>query len=223
MSTRHILLPILFLVIFPMMQAFRSHVPDEVVRLDMEDLAPGTLPPEWKVEATHRRGPLATWQVVDDTAAFSGRRVLALTRTNHSSGSTFNLCWTRDIDFLNGEITVRIRADDGVEDQGGGVIWRARDRNNYYLARYNPLEDNFRIYYVKGGERHMLASARLHLPAHQWFEMKVDVRDDRITAYLNGTPYLDVRDDTFRHAGGVGLWVKADGKTSFDDLTIRMS
>jgi hypothetical protein len=56
----------------------------------------------------------------------------------------FNLCWTKDIAFEDGEIEVKVRADTGKEDQGGGLIWRARDANNYYVARYNPLENNFR-------------------------------------------------------------------------------
>jgi hypothetical protein len=32
------------------------------------------------------------------------------------------------------------------EDQAGGVVWRAKDANNYYIARANALEDNVTIY-----------------------------------------------------------------------------
>jgi hypothetical protein len=181
---------------------------------------PGTLPPGWKVEATRERGPLATWQVRRDTTAPSGNQVLALASINHKSGGTFNLCWTDRFSFLNGEISVMIRADEGEEDQGGGVIWRARDKSNYYIARYNPLEDNFRIYHVKDGDRRMLASARIHIPAHKWFELKITTEGEIIRGYLNGKKYLEVKDDTFKNAGGVGLWVKADGKTSFDDFSV---
>jgi hypothetical protein len=35
-----------------------------------------------------------------------------------------------------------MKAVAGKEDQGGGLVWRAMDSNNYYVARYNPLEDN---------------------------------------------------------------------------------
>ena len=37
-------------------------------------------------------------------------------------------------------------ADEDERDQGGGSIWRAQDRDNYYIARWNRLEDNFRVY-----------------------------------------------------------------------------
>ena len=33
-------------------------------------------------------------------------------------------------------------------DQGGGPVWRYQDANNYYIARMNPLEDNYRVYKV---------------------------------------------------------------------------
>ncbi len=188
--------------------------------LDFESVTAGKLPDSWKVEATNQRGPLATWEVTEEKKAPSGTKILSLTRTNHTSGSSFNLCWTDQLSFLNGVISVMVRANEGEEDQGGGVIWRARDKSNYYIARYNPLEDNFRIYYVKDGDRRMLASARLHIPAHKWFKLKITMHGDLIQGYLNGKKYLEVKDDTFKNAGGVGLWVKADGKTSFDDFSV---
>lgn len=189
--------------------------------VDFESVAPGHLPGGWKVEATNQRGPLATWEVTKEKKAPSGTKILSLTQTNHTSGSTFNLCWTDKISFLNGEISVMVRANEGEEDQGGGVIWRARDKDNYYIARYNPLEDNFRIYHVVDGDRRMLASARLHIPAHQWFELKITMDGEIIKGYLNGKKYLQVKNDTFKNAGGVGLWVKADGKTSFDNFSVE--
>ena len=33
------------------------------------------------------------------------------------------------------------------------VIWRARDANNYYIARANALEDNVTIYHTVNGRR----------------------------------------------------------------------
>jgi hypothetical protein len=133
----------------------------------------------------------------------------------------FNLCWTRDIAFEDGEIEVKVRANTGKEDQGGGVIWRARDANNYYIARYNPLENNFRIYYVENGSRKQLASAgRVGIPAGEWFTLKIIQHGDKIEGYLNGKKYLEVSDNTFTGPGGVGFWTKADAASSFDDLRV---
>lgn len=43
---------------------------------------------------------------------------------------------------------------------------------------------------------------------------------DHIQCYLNGTLHLDVKDDTFRGAGKIGLWTKSDAVTSFDKLSV---
>ena len=179
------------------------------------------LPAGWKADATSRRGPLATWRVVKDTTAPSGSHVLALTRINHTSGGTFNLCWTDSVSFLNGEIKVRFKAVKGKEDQGGGVMWRVRDNKNYYVARFNPLEDNFRLYTVHNGARRMLANARVKLPAGRWITMKIIQQGTRFEAYLNGRKLLTGTSDLFTKPGGVGVWTKADAVTSFDNFSVK--
>ena len=193
-----------------------------VVRFTFDDLNSGVLPAGWQVEATNRRGPLATWKVVKDSSAPSGNKVLSLVKVNHTFGGTFNLCWTNRVQFLNGRIAVKFKANSGLEDQGGGVIWRVRDKDNYYISRYNPLENNFRIYYVKDGARRMLASAQVKLPAHQWHELKITMSGNQMAGYLNGKKLLEVKDRTFRQGGGVGLWTKADAATSFDNFEIYL-
>lgn len=195
----------------------------EEIKLEwnFERVPAGQLPQGWKVEGTNQRGPLATWQVLEDDSAPSGKKVLALTTPNHDSGSTFNVCWTSDVSFLNGEIRVRFKASSGEEDQGGGIIWRAKDKNNYYIARFNPLEDNFRIYYVKNARRKMRASARISLPAGVWHSMKITHHGDKIAGYLNGKKLLEVTDRRFSAAGGIGLWTKADAATFFDELAVE--
>ena len=191
------------------------------VSWDFDTVPAGKLPAGWKADATRRRGLLATWQVIRDTTAPSGSHVLALTRINHTSGGTFNLCWTKAVSFLDGEIEVRFKAIKGEEDQGGGIMWRVRDRKNYYVARFNPLEDNFRLYTVHNGVRRMLADARVKLPAGQWITMKIIQKGARFEAYLNGRRFLTGTSDLFTKPGGVGVWTKADAVTSFDNFSVK--
>lgn len=192
----------------------------QVILFNFENVPVGQIPDGWKVEATNPKGKLAVWKVIEDSTAPSGNKVLSLIDASHSFGSTYNLCWTRNIPFMNGDILVKFKANSGREDEGGGVIWRAKDRNNYYIARFNPLEDNFRIYYVKNGVRRMLASARIALKAHQWHSMKITVDGNKFEGYLNGKKLLSTRCKVFNEAGGVGLWTKADAATSFDDFQV---
>jgi hypothetical protein len=186
-----------------------------------EGLAVGQIPKGWKVEGTNQRGPLATWEVIEDKSAPSGKKVLALTSVNHYSGGTFNICWTDAVSFLNGKIEVRFKANTGEEDQGGGVIWRVQDKNNYYIARFNPLEDNFRIYYVKHGWRKKLASTTISLPAGVWHKMIIIHKGTNVEGYLNDQKLLEIVDSTFTRSGGLGLWTKADAATAFDDVSVK--
>jgi hypothetical protein len=147
--------------------------------------------------------------------------VLSLTKTNHESGSTFNLCWTDGLRFKEGRITVSLKPNTGQEDQGGGPIWRVQDKDNYYICRANPLESNFRVYYVKDGSRTQLATANVTIPSGRWHTIAIEHRGDKIVCSLNGEKLLEATDNHFPDAGGVGLWTKSDAASSFDDLEIE--
>ncbi len=189
---------------------------------DFEDVPTGSIPEGWKVEATRQKGPLPTWKVIIDSTAPSGIKVLAMAKPNHRSIGTFNLCWTDSVQMENGTLEVKFKAVKGRIDRGGGIMWRVKDRNNYYVARYNPLEDNFRIYYVKNGKRVMIASAKVSLPSGKWHTMKIIQNGDRFEGYLNGRKLLSGRDRHIKGAGGVGLWTKADAVTRFDDFSVKV-
>lgn len=194
---------------------------DDVVRVGFDDVAAGGLPDDFVVAGTNQQGPLASWEVQPDEMAPTRPNVLRLTAPNHASGGTFNLCWNRELQFGDGSVAVRFRADDGVIDQGGGLVWRVRDADNYYIARMNPLESNYRLYVVKDGRRRQLASADVEIAAGEWHELSIRQEGDEIECFLDGTPRLQATDATFPDAGGVGFWTKADAATSFDDLIVE--
>ncbi|MBI2919534.1 MAG: DUF1259 domain-containing protein [Planctomycetes bacterium] len=178
-------------------------------RFDFDADAPGALPGGWKAEK-------GNWKVGEKGRA---GRCLALADTGGNSG--FNLCWRADVGFQDGELEAQVRADAGEADQGGGVAWRVKDARNYYVARYNPLESNFRVYVVKDGTRKQLASAEgLGVKSGEWFRVRIEQRGDAIACFLNGKKLLEATDATFPEAGGVGLWSKADAASSFDDVVL---
>ena len=203
----------------PGANASASQPAREAFRLSFDDLKPGELPKGWKVDATNPKGEPAEWKVVPDGRAPSKPNVLSITKIADSSSGHFNLCWTRAIQFKDGTLEVKIRADGGKGDQGGGLIWRAADDMNYYVARYNPLETNFRLYYVKNGKRVQLADAGgIVIRTGEWFTMKIAVHGEKMEGWLNGKKLIEVTDKTFPDAGGVGFWSKADAASSFDDF-----
>ena len=190
-------------------------------RINFDENKPGSLPEGWKIDATHPGKQLAQWEVTQDNTAPSQPNLLSLTQTNNSSDDVFNLYWTRQILFKNGSLEVKMKANSGDADQGGGLIWRVQDADNYYIARYNPLERNFRVYFVKDSYRKMLASINADIPSHEWFVMTVIHQRNEITCLLNGQELLHVKDETFPNEGGVGFWTKADAASSFDDFVVR--
>ncbi len=159
--------------------------------------------------------PLATWAKREDKIAPGGGEVIALTATNHSSGSAFNLYLSDARRFKDGTFTVHFRADAGRDDQGGGRGWRVQDADNYYVCRANPLEDNFRLYVVKDGSRKQLASVDAKHSTGMWHSLEVSHIGDRISCTLDGHTSVEATDATIAGEGGVGLWTKADARTSF--------
>lgn len=188
----------------------------KVVSHDFEGATAGRVPKGWAVARTGT-GEGSAWAVVEDKTAPKGAKALA--QTAESPAAMFNLCVADDTAFKDVEVAVALKAFKGKTDQGGGVVWRYKDADNYYVARFNPLEENYRVYKVVGGKRTQLATKEgLKTPAGEWHTLAVRMKGDRIVCLLDGKEQLEATDDTFAQAGRVGLWTKADAQTYFDDF-----
>lgn len=180
----------------------------------------GKLPPHWTVAKTGA-GEGSAWKVVAETSA-PGKTGHALMQTAKSPNAVYNLCIRDGSKLQDGEISVKLKTLHGELDQGGGLVWRYKDANNYYITRYNPLERNFRVYRVVDGKRSQLATKEdVELPSDKWFTVAVKQHGQNIECTLNGAHQLKVEDKTFTESGQVGLWTKADAQTLFDELLIR--
>jgi hypothetical protein len=132
--------------------------------------------------------------------------------------ATFNVALVEGTSYKDIDLSVKLKAVAGEVDRGGGVVWRAKDKKNYYIARYNPLEDNFRVYKVQEGKRTQFQSAKI-AGDEKWHTLRVTMVGAKITCYLDGQKHLEAEDSTFPEAGMIGLWSKADAQSYFDDLT----
>ena len=157
---------------------------------------------------------VGTWTVVDSD---QGK---ALAQSAKNPNSVFNITLATDTNAKNVDLSVRMKAVAGEVDQGGGLVWRAKDKGNYYLARYNPLEDNFRLYKVVDGKRTLIQNADI-THSDGWHTLRITMNGDQITCYYDGKKYLEAKDDTFPEAGKIGLWSKADAQSQFDDLSLQ--
>ena len=179
----------------------------------------GAHPDGWSIGESNGVGTPATWAMVTQHDAPSAPNVFGVT-SSANRGATFNVALADGARFQDMDLSVAVWAVSGEEDQGGGPVWRAADEANYYITRWNPLEKNFRLYFVKDGRRKQLAGAAATGDVSVWHVIRVVAVGAHIDCYLDGEKLLSVDDETFAGAGLVGLWTKADAAALFDDLHV---
>jgi hypothetical protein len=188
--------------------------------VNFDNNKPGEVPPGWTATKTGSGSP--KWVVVADDTAPSKPNVL-----KQSGEADYPVALKDDASLKDGFIEVKFKAVSGKEDQAGGVIWRAKDADNYYICRANALEDNVVLYKTEGGKRKSLDivgrkggyGVKERVAPGEWHTLRVEFVGNKFTVLFNGKKLFDVEDETFKDAGKVGLWTKADSVTLFDDFS----
>jgi len=179
---------------------------------------PGPLPGTFTAVRTGQ-GAMGEWKIVADDSAPSRPNVLAQVSQDRTD-YRFPVAVSNEGAFKDLELTVKFKAISGRIDEAGGLVFRYKDSGNYYLVRANALEDNFRLYHVVNGRRVQFAGANTQVTPNQWHEIKVVCIGNKITCYFEGKKLIQASDDTFKDAGKIGVWTKADSVTYFDDLVV---
>ena len=182
----------------------------EKVNFDQD--AVGSLPGDWVAGVTGRGE--SKWIVEADPTAPSAPNVL-----RQSGVGAFPWCIKKGTALADGVLEVKFKPISGKEDQAGGVVWRAKDSDNYYIARANALEDNVTIYHTVKGKRTEKKRTDMKVASGQWHTLRVDFSDNHFTVTLDGKKAIEWDDKTFTEAGMVGVWTKADSVTLFDDFS----
>jgi hypothetical protein len=172
----------------------------------------GKPPAGWTATKTGSGTP--EWTVVQDDSAPSKPNVL-----KQSGQASYPVCIKDDSSVKNGFVEVKFKPVAGKEDQAGGVIWRAKDADNYYIARANALEDNVTIYRTVKGKRASFKNVDEKVAPGQWHTLRVEFENDKFTVIFDGKKVIEASDDSFKDAGKVGVWTKADSVTLFDDFS----
>ncbi len=180
--------------------------------VNFDDAKTGAPPPGWTATQTGRGA--AKWTIEKDDTAPSKPNVL-----KQSGEATYPVCLKNDTSVQNGFVEVKFKPISGKEDQAGGVIWRCKDADNYYIARANALEDNVTIYHTIKGRRTEKKRTQMKVSSHEWHTLRVDFRGNHFTVTFDGKKAIEWDDKTFTEAGMVGVWTKADSVTLFDDFS----
>ncbi len=161
--------------------------------------------------------PPGRWRVLRD----GDNRVLAQLDAQRVN-KRFALAVVKDSSYKDVRLSVRGKPVSGKDDQAVGLVWRYQDEKNYYVARSNVLEENVRLYRVVNGNRIKFAGKEdLKIKRGEWHTLRVEHRGKEISVFLGERKLFEADDETFEGAGKVGLWVKSDSVTYFDDLAVE--
>jgi Domain of Unknown Function (DUF1080) len=180
--------------------------------INFDDVRNGKLLPDWL--GTQTGSGAAKWAVENVDDAPSKPNVL-----KQSGVATFPVCIKNGTNIKDGFVEVKFKPVAGKDDQAGGVIWRCKDKDNYYVARANALENNVTIYHTINGQRVAFESVKQLVKPGNWHSLRVDFERDEFTVAFDGKKVIKATDESFKDPGEVGLWTKADSLTLFDDFS----
>src|SRR5258706_359639 len=169
----------------------------ETVSFDQE--APGALPAGWRAGVTGRGSP--KWSVEADASAPTRPNVL-----KQSGSGTFPWCVRSDASLADGYVEVKFKPLTGREDQAGGVVWRWKDGDNYYVARANALENNVSLYYTTNGRRNTIKYVDAPVPGNTWHTLRVEFAGKRIRVIFDGKAYIEIDDDRIAGNGRIHVF-----------------
>jgi hypothetical protein len=172
----------------------------------------GTIPTGWAAGVTGRGS--SRWTVEADATAPSQPNVL-----KQSGVGEFPWCVKTGTAFADGFVEVKFKPVSGKEDQAGGVVWRWKNGDNYYVARANALENNVSLYYTRDGRRITIKYVNAPVANNQWHSLRVEFNNQRIRVALDGKAHIEADDDHISGPGQVGVWTKADSVVLFDDFS----
>ena len=157
--------------------------------------AVGATPKGWTATSTGKGNP--KWTIEQDQTAPSKSKIV-----KQSGQAPYPLLLKDDTSIKDGFIAIKFKAIAGSEDRAAGLVWRARDANNYYVVRANALEDNVVLYKTVNGVRSSLDivgrkggyGVGAAVPANQWHALRVDFSSNRFRVIYSGKQLFEVED-----------------------------
>jgi 3-keto-disaccharide hydrolase len=198
----------------------------QTTTIDFNNEKVGEAPSSFSTALTGKGRP-GKWVVMKDNASPDQGNILAQTDAD-ATNYRFPVCVFDGITAKDVDVSVKFKPVSGKVDQGAGIVWRYQNKDNYYIVRANALEGNVVLYKVENGKRTdlpLVAKGRTYgmkekVPSGEWGTLRVVANGNHFEVYHNGKKLYDVEDETFKEAGKIGLWTKADSVIYFDDLQV---
>jgi hypothetical protein len=182
--------------------------------------APGEVPSGFTPGKLNSVG--GRWEVVADAKAPSSPNVLVRAATARSEKEP-------QIIFIDGleagslDLTVRIKEPSVGENQGGGVVFRATDEQNYHVVWLSPDEKLLRLDKVVNGEINHIQDLMVDMGTPgTWHILRLLIHGPLMEATLNNRQFLSGREEKWEFGsykkGKIGLWAKGKGAIYFDTV-----
>jgi hypothetical protein len=188
-----------------------TSVESAAAKIDIGNDQVGTPPAEFDLSE-------GRWTVVGEATATAG---LAIEQSGvQTAEDGFPLAIYKTATLKNAEVGLRLRADGGRSDQGGGVAVRLSSPQDYYLVQVDALRDRVLFSRVSNGEREEIVGVDADIASHSWHTLTIRAVDDEFTVSLDGTWAFTAFDKTLSRPGRIALWTKGDSVTRFDQIEI---
>jgi hypothetical protein len=174
----------------------------------------GSPPPGW-ITGQSARGT-AVWKVETDPSAPSAPNVL---RQSGSAGYAW--CVKSGTSIHDGAVEVKFKPLAGKRAQAGGVVFRYKGPDRYYVARANANESNLNLYWFDVTGRHEAIVVDTPVALNRWHTLRAEFQGKSIKVALDGKTLIDLEDGHVGGAGAVGVWTRFDSDTLFDDFTYQ--
>jgi hypothetical protein len=186
---------------------------DKVWKFDQD--AVGSPPAGFEFAVTARKQP-GKWVIVKE-----GNNAVLAQLDRDKTPRRFAMALVKDSSYKDLRLSVRAKPVDGEVEKVAGLVWRYRDADNYYVARFN--DNSVRVDRVVKGERELLTANEIpvKIDVTKWQTLVVEHRGDALKVTVGGKTVFEGKDKTYAEAGKIGVWIKADSVTHFDDLTVE--
>jgi hypothetical protein len=162
-------------------------------------------------------GEQLPWALVEEGTAAGG---VALEQRGTPTTANHSLAVYKSASVKDAEISLRIKATGGEEDQGGGVALRLTAPDSYYLVEMDARRDRVVFLRVANGDAEEIVAVDADIATNAWHTLTVRAVDDEFVVSLDGVWAFTAFDKALSRAGRVALWTATDSITRFDSIEI---
>lgn len=160
------------------------------------------------------------WQAVKDGDAPGGWALAEMTRD--STDLHFPFCISTHDPIRNFDAVMRFKILSGTREQAAGLMFRAQDATDYFVARASALDKTVKLYRMIGGRRSQIASKETTVSAGKWHTLRVVATDKHMEVFFDDRSMFTFDDPGIVRSGAIGVWSAADSVTNFGSLLVAM-